>query len=515
MRSAFRSCPNIVSVPTDSDGLEAVVDMSYMFLHASSFNQDIGRWDTSGVFNMHGMFRNASSFNQDIGSWDTSTVTDMSYMFFEASSFNQDIGDWNTSNVADMSWMFWNVSSFNHDIGGWNTSTVTDMGYMFGGATSFNQDIGGWDTSRVIDMNSMLSSALLFNQDIGSWDTSRVRDMVAMFSRASSFNQDIGGWDTSHVTDMVGMFGEAPLFNYDLSGWCVKLISTEPYYFDYDTTGWTEPRPVWGSCPGGISVPDVVGMPQATAQTAITNEGLTAVIIFRHNTTVPEGDVIKQFPVESWLLLLGGAVDLTVSLGPFPDPSAFITTWDTRLSDGTTVKLALKGSVDAQIDWGDGAVDSVVTPGPHSHDYSINGIYTVSVTGNATAYNSYINELPSLAMDKLISVDNWGHLGFTSMRSAFSTYSNLVWVPNDSIGLEAVTDMSYMFANSSSFNQAIDRWNTSNVTAMDGMFWRTSSFNQDLSGWCVSLIATEPGGFVDTNDTSWIEPRPAWGTCPP
>ena len=300
MHSAFASCSNLVSVPNTSDGIEAVTDMSAMFSNASSFNQDIGNWNTSNVLNMRWMFERASAFNQDIGDWDTSNVTNMSGMFGQASSFNQDIsrwdtssvtnmsgmfghapafnqniGSWDTSKVIDMNYMFvealsfngniggWDTSSvtnmhvmfmeasvFNQDIGGWDTSNVTYMSLMFVGASAFNQDIGDWDTSNVTDMCQMFLFASAFNQDISGWDTSSVKDMCYMFESATSFNQNIDTWDTSNVTDMSGMFYDASAFNQDLSGWCVSQIPWPgPTDFDTGATSWTEPRPVWGTCP--------------------------------------------------------------------------------------------------------------------------------------------------------------------------------------------------------------------------------------------------------------------------
>ena len=47
----------------------------------------------------NGFFYSSSSFNQEIGHWNTSSVTDMSRMFSGATSFNGDISNWDTSNV--------------------------------------------------------------------------------------------------------------------------------------------------------------------------------------------------------------------------------------------------------------------------------------------------------------------------------------------------------------------------------------------------------------------------------
>ncbi|MBN2375738.1 MAG: BspA family leucine-rich repeat surface protein [Sedimentisphaerales bacterium] len=174
---------------------------------------------------------------------------------------------------------------------------------------------------------------------------------------------------------------------------------------------------------------------------------------------------------------------------------AFITTWDTSLASGTTVTLALAGTVNATIDWGDGSEPNhVTTPGPHVHDYGTDGTYTVSVTGSATAYNSYENG--GVDQAKLISVDNWGQLGFISMSNAFHYCKNLVSVPATSKDIATVTNMSHMFYRAYLFNQGLGSWNTSSVTNMSKMFYNADSFNGDISNWDTSSVTDMSGMFA-------------------
>jgi len=72
------------------------------------------------------------------------------------------------------------------------------------------------------------------------------------------------------------------------------------------------------SLPGTVSIPNVVGLTQAAAQTAILTAGLTVgTVTTQSSTTVAAGSVISQSPA-CGVVAPGTAISLTVSTGPPP-----------------------------------------------------------------------------------------------------------------------------------------------------------------------------------------------------
>jgi hypothetical protein len=214
---------------------------------------DMSRLCTSLVTDMSDLFEgqsgsNPNTFNQPIGNWDVSNVYDMTLMFND-SQFNQPIGDWDVSNVKSMRRMFSGTlywpTSFNQPIGNWDVSKVIDMEGMFNGS-QFNQSIGNWDVSEVENMRYMFGYSP-FNQPIGNWNVSKVTRMNAMFAN-SPFNQPIGNWNVSKVNDMVGMFLSSS-FNQNISKWCVIKINSEPQNFSSNSPLISQNKPKWGTCP--------------------------------------------------------------------------------------------------------------------------------------------------------------------------------------------------------------------------------------------------------------------------
>jgi hypothetical protein len=95
--------------------------------------------------------------------------------------------------------------------------------------------------------------------------------------------------------------------------------------------------------PALVPVPDVVGLSQAAAGTAITNAGLVVgTVTSQNSSTVSAGDVISQNPTAATGVAPGSAVDLWVSDGPAPPAgTGTVTGTVSDSSNGNPLKRAV------------------------------------------------------------------------------------------------------------------------------------------------------------------------------
>ena len=179
----------------------------------------------------------------------------------------------------------------------------------------------------------------------------------------------------------------------------------------------------------------------------------------------------------------------------------FLTTWNVTSGNRDIMIPTIGSGYNYTIDFGDGTIQNNVT-GDAFYTYSTPGIYTVSISGDFPRI--YFQSAPESIRRKISSIDQWGDIVWQSMNYAFARCPNMVINATDSPNLSLVTDMSYMFSGSDTFNQSINHWDVSNVTNMSYMFVFADSFNQSLNNWDVSNVTNMANMFhyaLDFNGT--------------
>ncbi|MBK7094819.1 MAG: DUF285 domain-containing protein [Saprospiraceae bacterium] len=185
----------------------------------------------------------------------------------------------------------------------------------------------------------------------------------------------------------------------------------------------------------------------------------------------------------------------------------FITTWKTDnpgVSCNTCITIPTYPgeTYNYSVDWNnDGVYDQTGITGDVTHDFGTTGTKTIRITGTFPRiyfFDSY-DEPNNNTTDnlKLLSVNQWGTINWSSFELAFYACSSMNVTASDVPLLNNVTDLSYMFCYCSSFNANVNNWDVSNISKMTGMF-AVSSFNQPLSNWNVSNVTDMNGLFSNT-----------------
>ena len=177
--------------------------------------------------------------------------------------------------------------------------------------------------------------------------------------------------------------------------------------------------------------------------------------------------------------------------------SSFKTTWKTNnpgTSNSTSITVPTTGTgYNYDVDWNDdGIFDQIGLTGSVTHNFGVAGTYTFAIRGSFPRI--YFNNTGD--KEKLLNVNQWGTIGWTSMAGAFNGCINFDINATDTPNLTNVTDMSYMFANCNINGPAnINSWNVSNVTNMAGMFYFNIFFNQNIGSWNVSNVTNMESMF--------------------
>ena len=492
--------------------------------------QSIDQWGSVPWKSMNGAFAGATNMEyRATDAPDLSAVTDMSEMFWFASSFDGDLSNWDVSSVTDMSRMFFGAVSFNGDISSWNVSSVTDMSDMFRVAIDFNRNLGNWyivlDDTAISNANETLSISAQNAYLDGQNPAYAVDDARFVISDGSLAVNPArvppnGTYDVTITTD--GIIGETrgtthsrtvkvtvggdtapPTFvstTYSMGNGTLTLTFNEPLngLVHYDRLHIRDA----GQTSDGIRLDDTHLRDSSGSVVTVTLTSQQRADFARMAT--PQLDIDLGAVSDAHGNEMGAVTDRLIdTVGVVADSGAFATTW--TVGAGGSITIPVGGSATAyNIDWGDGTVD-VDNTGDQTHTYDAAGNYTVRIWDGFERI--YLNDDAGNA-PKLASIDQWGDTQWTSMESAFTGASNMVYMATDTPDLSGVTDASNMFRGASSFNGNITDWDVSSVTSMASMFKDAVSFNQPISSWDVSSVTSMASMFKDA--VSFNQPISSW-----
>ena len=206
---------------------------------------------------------------------------------------------------------------------------------------------------------------------------------------------------------------------------------------------------------------------------------------------------------------------------------------NTNLPSPSTIHLPIFNYCQVSTNWGDNTINSCV-----EHTYMESALYNVLVydiiepTTNTFAFSQMVGDFSTYQHDLLYCDVT---VNVSSMNAAFFNCSNLSSIsdtlPQNVVDMAScfencvqfdqdvsgwivanVKDMSYMFANASSFRgKGLETWNTSQVTTMAYMFSNDSSnanLSTNLSQWPFGNITDMSHMFqncvrFDTDVTTW------------
>ncbi|WP_299607448.1 BspA family leucine-rich repeat surface protein [uncultured Aquimarina sp.] len=222
MEDAFNGCTNLEVKAVDSPDLSNVTSLESMFRSCHSldkdFNVDFSGWDTSSIQDFTWAFTDAIAFNSSsITNWDVSEATRFDFMFLSATSFDQDLSQWDISSATSMDTMLRDagMSTENYDatLIGWATLETgetqipsdivldVDATYCLGEAArnTLTSTLYNW---LIFDEGTACAATDFF---ITTWQTTTANEVITIPIRsAETYNYSVDWGDGILETGFTG-----------------------------------------------------------------------------------------------------------------------------------------------------------------------------------------------------------------------------------------------------------------------------------------------------------------------
>ncbi len=180
----------------------------------------------------------------------------------------------------------------------------------------------------------------------------------------------------------------------------------------------------------------------------------------------------------------------------------FVTTWNTEADDASSTSITLPvvtGAYDVDTN-NDGTFDRLNLTSTQTLDLGSAGIHTIAIRPNSTNTKNelQIQFAGGSSPGKLITIENWGTIVWTSVNKAFEGCISMnIAIEAGTPNLSKVTDMAEMFKGATRLTGNLNTWDVSNVTNMNSVFHGSSNFDSDLSAWNVAKVTNMSSMFYN------------------
>ena len=465
-----------------------VTDMSSLF-SGTTFNQDIGYWDTSLVTNMDDMFNGASAFDQDISGWVVDQIGLKPFGFDDGTSDQWTLDEkpsWDQVGVIA-------VRAVDGTYGQGDQISITvdfERPISANGTPELLLNIGNANTSGsaiFFGQNDAQSLEFTYTVALGDFiDDLAYVDTNALMLPAGSAIVDADGIAVDLTLPTPGAANSLSANS------VIAIDGRAPDCYDPSNAG-TIGHADWndGICAGLYIIADLAELISAR----------------NNNYTINHSDGNDYTFEDSAFNIFTGQVTSMVDLFRINNFDGDIGYWDT--SNVTTMEGMFQFNRFFNSDissWDTGNVTdmSIMFADADAFNQEI-GVWDTSNVENMSGMFAG-NEAFSR------NIGSWDTSNVTDMLRMFADSFYL----DGGIGnwdTSRVQNMFGVFSGNVVFNGDISGWDTSNATNMTQMFNGARRFNQDISGWNVRNIASEPSGFDLGASNQWTnDEKPFWGS---